>query len=488
MTNKLKTEGVEDLQPNANYQQIDSELDNASLEEFCRQLDFLATSDDEKAKALFNTFKRGWKREFGKVEVETGTVFIRDLHPTQNVIYANKSLKKILNGQWNVEGFDFAVDAFLSEQSPEIEMGDPLVVCEVDGTYYLIDGHHRWSKAYSFNPNCKMYAHLIKNSKNIFSTADDVLKFAQGTLTALRNTSPINDDQPETDYNMYTMTFNDLVEIVENNLTDEVLEHIVNSPLIEGSIKDVGGVCTYLWANINVMKKYAPAGIHDRIFMPQYPDGDSNPANAVSLIAAESKKTINENTKVTLTIGQLKKLVIERDEMSPPGSWEPSIPELVQTILDQGIKDEEIEGWLADQGITDRETSNAVLDGVSEKVEDDIVGESEAWTYPNSNDYPEWIDDVELDADNQYDVERAFECAGWEIMDSDSTGFRASVRDVGAENPVPTEITMSHGDKIMDVVNNELDALEGTERSRFVSDVKDELVTMFNLGFVGQDK
>ena len=286
---RLVGEDIKQLPPNATFDKIEAEIEDASFENFCKQLDFLAKSEDEKALKLFNTFKKGWKKEYGDVEVQSGSVFIRDLHPTQNVIYANKSLAPILNGSWNINGYKYAVDAFLSEKSPVIKMGDPLVVCEISGTWYLIDGHHRWSKAYAFNPNCKMRAHLIKNSENIFKTPDDVLKFAQGTLTAMRKSSPINPKQVK-DINMYEMTAQELVSLVKANVTDEVLEHVSHSPLGSAIVKDIPSLCSYLWANINTMKMYAPAGVHDRIFMPQYPDGNSNPADAVAAIAAESMR------------------------------------------------------------------------------------------------------------------------------------------------------------------------------------------------------
>lgn len=284
---KLVGESVKQLSPDSSYEKIDKALDNTSLEGFCKQLDFLATSSDPKAQALFDTFKKGWKEEYGDVRVKSGSIYIRDLHPTQNVIYANKSLQQVLNGKWNVEGYDFAVDAFLSKKSPYVKMGDPLVVCEIGGVYYLIDGHHRWSKVYVFNPNARMKAHLILNSDKIFKTADDVLKFAQGTLTAMRNTSPIN-TKPEKDINMYNMSARQLLNLVKTNLTQDVLDHIVRSPLGRRIVKDIPSLCSYLWANLNTMKMYAPAGIHRRIFMPQYPNGDSNPAHAVDKIAAES--------------------------------------------------------------------------------------------------------------------------------------------------------------------------------------------------------
>ena len=196
---KQLAEAVEDLNAGASYDEIDRELEDASLEEFCQQLDFLVKSDDEKAKALFNTFKQGWKNEYKNIKVKLVNVGIRELQPTQNVIYAQKSLVPILNGTWRIDNYECAVDAMLGAKAPLVVMGDPLVVCNVGGKNYLIDGHHRWSKVYAFNPNCYMRAYTIEGA---FNDEEEVLKFAQGTLTLLRNKSPIN-PQTNKDTNLY---------------------------------------------------------------------------------------------------------------------------------------------------------------------------------------------------------------------------------------------------------------------------------------------
>ena len=278
---EIKTEAVEDLNANASFDEIQTELDDDSLESFCKQLDFLVKSSDSKAKTLYQTFREGWKDKFKDIEVTSGFVNIRELHPTQNVIYAKKSLKLILNGEWKMKGHDLAVDALLGEDEPKIEMGDPIVVCKVKGVNWLIDGHHRWSKAYAFNPNSSMKAYIIKQA---FKSSESVLKFAQGTLTALNNKSPINDAQPANDFNMYNMTPNQLKSIVNDNLTDEVLEHIKKAEVTDEAVDDKKTLITYLWGNIRIMRKYAPKGKHDREYMPQFPDGDTNPANAVKKI------------------------------------------------------------------------------------------------------------------------------------------------------------------------------------------------------------
>ena len=274
---------LKDLDKDASFDDIKKTVSDDSLEFFCKQMEFLLQSGDIKAKALYDAFKKGWKEEFRTLDVNTTQVSIQNLHPTQNVIFAKKSLAPILNGKWKIDGYEYAVDALLGSESPELEMGDPIVVCNVGGTDYLIDGHHRWSKAYAFNPMAKMKAHVIKNP-GIFKNADDVLKFAQGTLTALRNKSPINAVQPANDYNLYTITPKEFGSVVQDSLSEDVLKRITQEEETKGIVNDIQTLCSYLWGNVRTMKQKAPFGEHDREYMPQFPDKDTNPKNAVAKI------------------------------------------------------------------------------------------------------------------------------------------------------------------------------------------------------------
>ena len=49
------------------------------------------------------------------------------------------------------------------------------------------------------------------------------------------------------------------------------------------------------------------------------------------------------------------------------GSWEPCFEELVEAILEQGIADDEIVVWLADQDVTDNETIDEVFNTVKKQ-------------------------------------------------------------------------------------------------------------------------
>ena len=92
---------------------------------------------------------------------------IRNIHPTQFEVDMEKSLKFPLKE--NPGGID---DAFSGK--PICIRNIPLVVAEVDGVNYIIDGHHRWSQVYCMNPDAQMVVRVIKS--DMFKNADDVLK------------------------------------------------------------------------------------------------------------------------------------------------------------------------------------------------------------------------------------------------------------------------------------------------------------------------
>ncbi len=285
---KIIEEEIVELEPTATYDDIDDELDGTSFEDFCNQLDFLTKQDDPKAQALFDTFRKGWKKEYSKIRVVEKFVKVKNLRPTQSAIYARKSLKKFLNGEWR--NSPDLLEKLLEKKDAKIDKSllRAIVVCEIDGEQFIIDGHHRWSKIYLFNPEASMKAYVISN-QTVFPTSDDVLKFAQGTITALNGTSPIRKDQPTDDWNLYDMAEFDFRSIVISYTSDNILGVIVNSNLAKDKVDDVNSLCDYLWKNVKTMRKEAKiATFHDRKYMPQFGKEMGTPSDAVKRIAAES--------------------------------------------------------------------------------------------------------------------------------------------------------------------------------------------------------
>lgn len=286
--NKIIEEEIVELEPTASYDEIDNELDKASFEDFCNQLDFLTKQDDPKAQALFDTFRKGWKEEYSKIRVMERYVLVKNLRPTQNVIYARKSLKKFLSGEWR--NSSDLLEKLLSKREARVDKSilRAIVVCEIDGEQFIIDGHHRWSKIYLFNPEASMKAYVISN-QTIFPTSDDVLKFAQGTITSINGKSPIKNDQPMDDWNLYDMEEKDFRSIVLSYISNKNLEIIENCKLTKGVVTDANSLCDYLWGNVKTMRKEAEiATFHDRKYMPQFNKEIGTPVDAIRKIAAES--------------------------------------------------------------------------------------------------------------------------------------------------------------------------------------------------------
>ena len=119
-----------------------------------------------------------------------------------------------------------------------------------------------------FNPNARMDAYIIDGDR-MFGSAENVLKFAQGTLTLFTEKSPIH-EQDEEDVNIYGMDRAKFDKMVSENLSDEILAIITNSPVTREKVKDKESLCEYLWQNKERLPK--PLLYNDREYMPQFPD------------------------------------------------------------------------------------------------------------------------------------------------------------------------------------------------------------------------
>ncbi len=285
---------LDELDQHADYGEIMDSLGDKDLEGFCEELDFLLKDDDPKAKALYDTLKDGWQKEYGDVKVEKGTIDVKDFHPTQGEIFTEKSLVPFLNGEAKV-GDEPSVKAVLKEDSPTIDLGKPLVVCRVGGKNYIIDGHHRWSKVCMFNPNAKMNAYIIDGDKT-FKDAEDVLKFAQGTLALFTEKSPIH-EQNEDDTNIYRINRSNFNRVVSDSLLDNILEIIATSPVTKGKVTDKESLCDYLWKNKQALPK--PFLDTDREYMPQISECRSFRVNRYKGNLLESLRLFNrQNPKL----------------------------------------------------------------------------------------------------------------------------------------------------------------------------------------------
>lgn len=79
---------------------------------------------------------------------------IKQMHPTQFEVDMEKSLAFPLMRKPDVIDMAFS-------GKPVCINNTPLVVAEVNGVCYIIDGHHRWSQIYCINPSAQMLVRVI---------------------------------------------------------------------------------------------------------------------------------------------------------------------------------------------------------------------------------------------------------------------------------------------------------------------------------------
>ena len=178
---------------------------------------------------------------------------IRSIHPTQFEVDMEKSLKFPL--KVNPGGID---EAFSGK--PILIKGLPLVVAEVSGVYYIIDGHHRWSQVYCLNPNAKMTVRVI--SSDMFKTADDVLKLVQMQIFIAKDGGEVPQATVDSEFNLYTIDEGAFRKWCEGMMTDDARQ------TFSKYVKDdpIG----YMWGNVLTMRKEAQptSNAHGRGDMP----------------------------------------------------------------------------------------------------------------------------------------------------------------------------------------------------------------------------
>lgn len=137
---------------------------------------------------------------------------IKNIHPTQFEVDMEKSLSFPLRDK--PEGIKVAFSG-----KPVIIKNTPLVVTEVSGVYYIIDGHHRWSQIYCLNPNAQMVVRVIRS--DMFKNADDVLKLVQMQLFIAKDGGKLPQATVDSKYNLYTIDENAFKTWVAKTISNE---------------------------------------------------------------------------------------------------------------------------------------------------------------------------------------------------------------------------------------------------------------------------
>jgi len=102
--------------------------------------------EDPKAAALI---KAGFGGELGDLQLKMSekNISVGALRPTQKEIDITQSIK------WGITMPDKNIDNY---NSNPVELGNPPTPLVTFRGNYIIDGHHRWSQTFAFNPDAKM--------------------------------------------------------------------------------------------------------------------------------------------------------------------------------------------------------------------------------------------------------------------------------------------------------------------------------------------
>lgn len=204
-----------------------------------------------------------------QVSVSPTAIQCSKLKPTQNEIDINKSLDFVLSGRASVHSM---------LMNGTITIARPIITFD---NKYVIDGHHRWSQLYCFNPQAKISALNISggNIKNW----KEALKAVQIAIAVDKGSVPVKSSKGS---NLFTANKQGLIKYVIVNIKDGITQQFLNSDKFrlwferhsvypdfnDISLEDARGeIGKFIWQNIEVLQRKSrpPSGASPRGYMPQ---------------------------------------------------------------------------------------------------------------------------------------------------------------------------------------------------------------------------
>lgn len=247
----------------------------ASNTELGKYVDYLNAmiKDKDAREVLTKAFMNAEGEDHLEFDGKMKVISVRDLHPTQSEIDVNKSIGYPFKG---VKEAKENMDKFF-EHADNVVMPFPLVTFNGQ---FIVDGHHRWSQVYSFNPEAKMecFDLTVENGDKI--SPQDMLKIVQGLL-ATKRVEDGKGDIPKAvveGANLFKMSEDEVKNaIISYCDKSEEVTKIICEACNKGNAEKLAG---YLCANLMLLRKdnekYAAAG-NNRGVMPQTDRGGDNP-------------------------------------------------------------------------------------------------------------------------------------------------------------------------------------------------------------------
>lgn len=172
----------------------------------------------------------------------------KSLIPTQSEIDITKSLTWGLKGgegdKTNPEIAIQNIDRFFANGPVRLGKGEGIPIITFGS--FIIDGHHRWSQVYCFNPLAKMACVDFEGDLSPL----EMLKATQGCIAAIKKGSV-----PQAiveGSNMFTASEKEIRNYIDKNILDEVVERIRK---YKPELKDKAAVVNYITNNCLKMQE-----------------------------------------------------------------------------------------------------------------------------------------------------------------------------------------------------------------------------------------
>lgn len=173
---------------------------------------------------------------------------VADLIPTQDEIFLESSLDNGLTDRFG------NLAQFLDGNA---QVKGYVVTCMVNGSVFILDGHHRWSQYFLFNPQSEVPCLIIENLNSYLRG----LKIAHLAVAAKLSSVP---SASGSETNLFTIDYESFENHIKNIITEKSLQIFIDKNLA----KNVDDVVDFLWNNVLKIRKYN-LGKESRGLMPQ---------------------------------------------------------------------------------------------------------------------------------------------------------------------------------------------------------------------------